>query len=193
MSPYIAEFWNTLSSLPIIAAGVFGVFIALRERYRKRFLIPALALTVVGVGSTAFHATLSYWGQALDELTMVYAALACVYIGFELDPRAVRRPWLAAALSAWAAAFTGAYFWLRDSSYFLFFVAVFAALSTHCSWKALQLHWRTTDPDLRALFVRGQFLWAFSFLALWLPDKLACAAVQQLHLHAICASGLFFF
>ena len=139
--PYIAEFWNTLSSLPIIATGAVGLYLGLRQGYRRRFLIPYATLIVVGVGSTLFHGTLTYWGQALDELTMVWMALGCVYLGFELDPRRVRRPWLAPALALWAAAFTAAYFTLRGSSYFAFFVAVFAALSTQCCYKALQLHW----------------------------------------------------
>jgi hypothetical protein len=43
----------------------------------------------------------------------------------------------------------------------------------------------TTDPALRRLFFAGQALWAFSFLALWFPDKLFCATFQRFHLHAI--------
>ena len=65
-------------------------------------------------------------------------ALTCGFLGFELDPRALRRPWLAPFLTALAAAFTVAYFTLRGSSYFVFFVVIFGALSTHCCWKALR-------------------------------------------------------
>ncbi len=225
VTPHIAEFWNTVSSLLIILTGLVGLATAVRQGYRSRFLVPYAILILVGSGSTIFHATLTYWGQALDELTMVYMALTCVFLGFELDPRALRRPWLAPFLTALAAAFTVAYFTLRGSSYFVFFVVIFGALSTHCCWKALQLHFAcvkragppiplppptskannlpplpppplahtpthtpsrsTTDPALRRLFFAGQALWAFSFLALWFPDKLFCATFQRFHLHAI--------
>ena len=70
VSPAIAEFWNTISSLRIIATGIVGLLVGLRQNYRRRFLVPSVMLVFVGLGSTLFHATLTYWGQALDELTM---------------------------------------------------------------------------------------------------------------------------
>jgi hypothetical protein len=85
---------------------VLGLFFGVQQRYRRRFLAPSFFLILVGLGSVLFHATLTYIGQALDELTMVWMALTCVYLGFELDPRAVRRPWLAPTLVAWGAAFS---------------------------------------------------------------------------------------
>ena len=72
VTPHIAEFWNTVSSLLIILTGSLGLATAFRQGYRSRFLVPYAILILVGSGSTIFHATLTYWGQALDELTMVY-------------------------------------------------------------------------------------------------------------------------
>ena len=50
-SPYIAEFWNTVSSVPIVLSGLIGVYNALRFRYGLRFLLPSVIMTFVSSGS----------------------------------------------------------------------------------------------------------------------------------------------
>jgi hypothetical protein len=75
-TPYIAEWWNTLTSFPIFALALYGFFVGLRQGYSKRVLAPLLLMAVVGFGSMAFHGTLQKWGQAIDELAMIWAAAA---------------------------------------------------------------------------------------------------------------------
>jgi len=69
-SPHVVEWWNSLSSVPMI-------FVAhkMRRLVRKgpslirpsSFLIP-FSFLLIGLGSTYFHATLSAAGQILDEM-----------------------------------------------------------------------------------------------------------------------------
>lgn len=47
----------------------------------RRFHLAFLSTTAVGLGSVAFHGTLSKFTQALDEVPMLYSALAFCYIG----------------------------------------------------------------------------------------------------------------
>lgn len=68
-TPYIAEFFNTLSSLAIVGSGVFGLSSYGRYSYHRRFFFPSALMVLIGLGSVAFHGTLQYWGQALDELS----------------------------------------------------------------------------------------------------------------------------
>lgn len=68
-SPYIAEFWNTVSSICIVACGILGVWSNLTYSYRRRFLFPSMFMIGIGCGSIAFHGTLQFAGQALDELS----------------------------------------------------------------------------------------------------------------------------
>eukprot|EP00665_Eupelagonemidae_sp_cell47_P001250 gene1250-4664_t len=86
---YVAEWWNAASSLLISLCG-------------------AAAVVVVGLGSTAFHATLLFPMQLLDELPMIYAMCVWWYVWFELHSLRPRR-WLAPALAAGAAAVTVAH------------------------------------------------------------------------------------
>eukprot|EP01121_Diplochlamys_sp_Union-15-3_P017872 TRINITY_DN6384_c0_g1_i6.p1 TRINITY_DN6384_c0_g1~~TRINITY_DN6384_c0_g1_i6.p1 ORF type:complete len:135 (+),score=17.20 TRINITY_DN6384_c0_g1_i6:41-406(+) len=73
VSPYFAEFWNSVSSLAISFMGLLGVFQCLKYRLEIRFLVQNLLIILVGLGSAAYHGTLLYTLQMWDELPMVYA------------------------------------------------------------------------------------------------------------------------
>jgi dihydroceramidase len=112
---YIAEFWNTLSSLPLIFVGVQGLYHCYRYKYDVQFVVCNLVLLFVGIGSTAFHGSLSYQGQCLDELAMIYCALAFAYT---IIPATPAKAYYGLALLTYAATFTFVYFHLKSSVYF---------------------------------------------------------------------------
>jgi len=87
VSPFIAEFWNTLSSLWLTFLAVFGMYHGLRLHVKTRVHMSYVSLGVVGIGSALFHATLLYSCQLLDELPMIYGTLVFLYtlIEFEKD------------------------------------------------------------------------------------------------------------
>ncbi len=96
---YVAEFFNTISSLAIVAVAVTGILVHFRL-LERRFLAAFAAVAVVGAGSVAFHATLRFELQMLDELPMLYSALIMVYILIERQPGrrlGVWFPWLLCA------------------------------------------------------------------------------------------------
>ncbi|KAF9428157.1 Alkaline ceramidase 3 [Podila epigama] len=74
---YIAEFFNSLSSFSMILVGLAGIF--LHSTFEKRFLLMFGSIVVVGIGSIAFHGTLLYPLQMLDEVPMVYSVLTAAY------------------------------------------------------------------------------------------------------------------
>lgn len=183
---YVAEFWNVVSSIPIVLTGIFGVWAALTYGYRKRFLVPSMLTILVGVGSISFHGTLQYWGQALDELAMVWCVTAMVY--FTIDNHGDKqrtRPWIAWALAVFAALFTAFYWYAKEGPFFVCFVVLFASMSVYVMWGSYQLHTRTTCLPLRRLYFLGNITWALSFLVFWLPDKLLCSHTQGYQLHAV--------
>ena len=73
VSWWIAEFWNTISNVAIIAAGLFNCYQAYRYRMDTRFRWLGLGLALIGCGSFAFHGTLLYNMQMADELPMIYS------------------------------------------------------------------------------------------------------------------------
>ncbi|XP_004683284.1 PREDICTED: alkaline ceramidase 3 [Condylura cristata] len=83
VTPYIAEFWNTVSNLIMIIPPIFGAIQSVKDGLEKRYTASYLALTVVGMGSWCFHMTLKYEMQLLDELPMIYSCCIFVYCMFE--------------------------------------------------------------------------------------------------------------
>ena len=131
VTPYVAEWWNTLSSLPLALLGLYGAWrvYQLPNTIERRFFVLFLALAVVGAGSMAFHGTLLASAQALDELPMIYGGLAFVYCLVNRNGHNPRRErgWQI-GLSAYGVAFTVGYFTLE--SYFTLFIWSYAGIVT---------------------------------------------------------------
>lgn len=66
-SPYVAEFWNTVSNLAFVAAGLSGRRTAQRMQLPARFFALSWTLVLLGLTSGAFHCTLLWVNQKLDE------------------------------------------------------------------------------------------------------------------------------
>ena len=84
-SRYVCEFFNTVSSVAMLLTGALGLRFH-RRCLEPRFRLAFLLLCLVGIGSIAFHATLRFEFQMLDELPMLYVALVLVYILCEDGP-----------------------------------------------------------------------------------------------------------
>ena len=84
---FVCEFFNSVSSLAMVGAGVVGL--VLHRHVLERRLLAAFALvSAVGLGSIAFHMTLRFELQMLDELPMLYLALLMVHLLVENRARA---------------------------------------------------------------------------------------------------------
>jgi dihydroceramidase len=82
-SNYIAELFNTTSSLFIVMAGCYGSVLH-RKWIKLSFHCAFLSTAVVGLGSIAFHATLKKSTQALDEVPMLFSAMSFLYVSIQL-------------------------------------------------------------------------------------------------------------
>ena len=71
---WIAEFWNTLSSLAIVLLGLLGVLTT--RRLEARFTLAYATIMLVGIGSIAFHMTLLRPMQMLDEVQLPKSLIA---------------------------------------------------------------------------------------------------------------------
>lgn len=82
--PFVAEFWNTTSSLALCAVAVFGQL--LHRRLNVWYSNAVFAtLFVVGLGSVAFHSRLTSTCQLFDEVPMVVLVCLLMYV-VTLDP-----------------------------------------------------------------------------------------------------------
>ncbi|ETO29984.1 hypothetical protein RFI_07136 [Reticulomyxa filosa] len=82
---YVAEFFNSLSSTPMIIWSILGMYYLYRFTTNEiKFHWCFLSLAIVGVGSTAFHGTLRFHAQLLDELPMLVTSFSCLYALLEM-------------------------------------------------------------------------------------------------------------
>ena len=182
---YVAEFFNTVTSIPIFLMGVFGVVHGIRNGYRKRFLVPLTTIALIGIGSIAFHATLRKEGQAMDELSMIWGATAMLFSVIETK-RDINRQWLAPALLVYLSLFTAAYLLApADSLIFPVFLLSYSFAIIGLLFGARAYYSQIKNATVQRMLVISTICFFGSFFLFWLPDKLACAQVQRFQLHAI--------
>ena len=69
-SPYLAEPWNSFSSLTYCIAAVWA-YLYQNKNMETHIVLSLVSLFMIGIGSFCFHGTLTYRMQLLDELPMV--------------------------------------------------------------------------------------------------------------------------
>jgi len=78
---FVAEFWNTVSNVPFILLGIFGILSTRGLPNRARFALAHVFIAIIGIGSSVFHGTLLWHAQViLDELPMLWSAAASMYL-----------------------------------------------------------------------------------------------------------------
>lgn len=209
VSHYVAEFWNTITSIPIILVGVSGVVLCHVQRLGAEQMLAYSLVGIVGIGSCCFHATLMRTGQILDEVPMLWAALSLLYGAYhhiwdrrrrhatndhrrsQDDRSPPRRPLrlvlVACALAAYACASTLVYVY----SGFLFFIIAYAASVTLLIVFAIVSMLSSVPaigPTPRRVLAAAGLTYGGGAVLLWLPAELAChhiPLVRRLPLHAL--------
>eukprot|EP01006_Ploeotia_vitrea_P066312 TRINITY_DN94718_c0_g1_i1.p1 TRINITY_DN94718_c0_g1~~TRINITY_DN94718_c0_g1_i1.p1 ORF type:complete len:259 (+),score=2.16 TRINITY_DN94718_c0_g1_i1:45-821(+) len=192
VSPYVAEFWNTLSSLPIFLVSVYGL-LALPPKASNwmRFRLSFICLGIVGLGSAMFHATLRRTPQLLDELPMLWCNMAfcfCLLRRSDLHPRNKNRRSLF-PLMIWIHGIVTTFTYAILDWYPLFLFSYGSSVAVLTVWSArLSLcnvpAVRPIKPMLKRLFIMG-FAFYFGGLVLWVLDNTLCEHVQSFHLHSL--------
>jgi dihydroceramidase len=178
-SHYVAELFNTLSSFAIIAAGAIGLWLH-RRLLEPRFLLCLASVALVGAGSIAFHATLRFELQMLDELPMLYSAVIMVYILLENRGLGRRRfgIWFPFALAAHAALVTALTALSRGPLQFYLFHLSFGSLETFSLVGVYLLQRRHGAAPARRLFRAGMASYLIAVL-LWFIDLRFCSLLSE--------------
>jgi|HubBroStandDraft_6_1064221.scaffolds.fasta_scaffold67486_2 dihydroceramidase len=188
-SPYICEFFNTVTSLAMVVAGIAGVVVARRKQLEPRFMAAFVALAVVGLGSAAFHATLRFELQMLDELPMIYLALVMVHILAADRLRPHVRRLFTIALCAYAVGLSVVCTAARGKLEFWLFQLSFGSLEGWCLWRIWALARESRRRDARTFFRIGMGSYAAG-IAAWFVDIRYCSLLSSLpipnpQLHAV--------
>ena len=176
-TPYVAELFNTLSSLAMVAVGAIGL--ALHRRVlERRFLFAFGLLCLVGLGSIAFHATLRFELQMLDELPMVYLVTLIAYILLEDRPSRRFGAWLPAVLIGYVILITVLASTTRGEVEFYVFQISFGSLELYSLARVWWVQRSLRDSRARSCFRLGIGAYLLA-IALWFVDLKACDFVSR--------------
>jgi dihydroceramidase len=175
-SYYVCELFNTVSSLAMVFAGVAGMWLH-RRTLERRFMAAFFAVTVVGLGSIAFHATLRFELQMMDELPMLYTALVMVFI--LLENRAARRfgAWFPALLVAHGVLVTALSSLTRGKLQFYLFQFSFGSIEVFGLLGVMRIAWKSKQPVVRRLFAWGMASYLVA-VTLWFTDLKLCPVLS---------------
>lgn len=197
VTPLVAEFYNTLTSVACIAPPLVWYMLPAPKQYRTLSLAHPL-LALIMLGSAAFHGTMTWAGQLLDELPII------LFCGFSfailVDMRSLlpsppggdtRRatwapgPWrLAAAVATELALVTVAY--TRHHKMYSTFIGV-VLLQALAHWPLIlyefhaRLGWDRTAVQLLAQHVAL----GYTGYGLWCLENAFCERLRWLNLHAV--------
>ncbi|KAF9425467.1 Alkaline ceramidase 3 [Podila epigama] len=208
VSYFIAEFWNTISSLFIILLGELGLYLCPTKELR--FNVTFRTISIVGIGSTLFHGTLRHKMQLLDELPMIYAATALVFICIETR-HGPQGKWLPYTLAGWLALTTIFVSITGGQVQFYTFQASFGVLQLAIIYYTTTMHRqqaaiRGKDNKTSAWLISRALSVYFFAVTIWLIDLHMCEFVNgvspksvlkwnpQLHAwwHVFSISGVYF-
>lgn len=168
---YVAEWWNTLSSVAMVAVGVVGAWLH-RRVLEPRFLWAFALVSLVGLGSIAFHGTLLFQLQMLDELPMVYLVTLIVFMLVEHGPTRRFGAWFPGLLWAYVVIITVLCSSTRGQVEFYAFQISFGSLELGSLTRVWWIQ-RRLAPDARRVFRFGIATYLFAIL-IWFTDLKAC-------------------
>lgn len=188
VTPHVAEFYNTISSLLFCVAGLSMYIHAQRLPLPIALLAAGPVCVALGLASAVYHATLQLWWQRADELTENWL-LVLIFHG-------MRRTGAQGLLTHVAA--SGAGILLVSAILFTELHLVSMALANGARFMTLVLPGRgaVVDRVVQSRVRVGALAVVLAALC-WLVDRVACSAVSgpfnpQLHAwwHALGALGL---
>jgi len=172
VSPYLGECFNTVSSLAMVAAGLLGLARG-RAEADSRVGIAYGLLALVGLGSMAFHATLRFEFQLLDELPMLYLVTWMAYLLVETGPSRRLGWWFPALLVTYVVIATLSAALTRGGMQFAVFHLTFGFLELSCLVRVAWLALQPENGRVRRIFWLGLGCYGLG-VGLWFVDLKDC-------------------
>ncbi|KAF8939584.1 alkaline phytoceramidase family protein [Dissophora ornata] len=189
VSRYIAEFFNSFSSFAMILLGEAACYSIDRLQASMarnsqatapatpslfRFKIAFRTITVVGIGSFLFHATLLHHMQMLDELPMLYSVLALFFC--LIESRFGPQPtWFPVLLTIHGVLVTYLVAFTSGNTQFYSFHGSFGSLEIATLFLVYKVYRARKGeyPDVKRAFEVGIGLYALAVMV-WMTDLNFC-------------------
>ncbi|KAK8858479.1 hypothetical protein IAR55_002706 [Kwoniella newhampshirensis] len=182
-SPYIAETINTLTNLPSILLGIYGAWATFQRGLPPRYALCYLGLTLIGIGSFGFHASLKWEWQLMDELPMIYVVSLAGYFVLDTNPGWEPRfgLWGPLVLLAWDIFVTVSYTYLPNPVYHQ---VAFAIIILSTTFRTVYLIYKfPSSSPLRGMMGRTMAFGVATFVlgfAIWNVDNIFCDQLRKI-------------
>lgn len=186
ITPYIAEFWNTISAIPMFTWSLVGWYLCYKSGVKEaRFKVLLASLGFIGIGSVCFHGTLRFSAQLLDELPMMIASYCSLFCALEIENNVPRRSavigciagmlfqGISYAVFKWYLIFIVGYILVMIIQMVIITQHIIRDFKTH-SWKS-QAFW---------LSLIGLAM-IFCSCTLWILENAFCETLGKFKLHAV--------
>jgi dihydroceramidase len=187
VTDYVCEFFNTISSLVISAFGMWG-FAHCPPHTEPRVRLAYVALVVIGLGSAAFHGTLLYGPQLLDELPMLYGASIWLFVLVTAHKEFPKNQETLLQLGLTLYSLLATYLVIAFR-YSLGAVVLPVAFGVLVAANALQMRRLFYRHELRETGLRhvakASFFYFFLGTVVWVLERPTCAYTEALHFHSL--------
>jgi dihydroceramidase len=169
VSDYIAEYYNTMSALAYVIVGIFFF----RTRLKKLSII----MILLGLGTALLHGTLRFYGQWLDETSMLILSFFIIKeIRKERFNKRTNNLYLLALILP--------YFVFER--FFCYFFLVFCSLQIYIYLIARE---KIKKYTLKYYLIKSYSIILLISGVCWLLDQLFCEYVRNYQLHAVWHAG----
>ena len=169
VSDYIAEYYNTMSALSYVIVGILF--------YRTRLKKLSIIMILLGLGTALLHGTLRFYGQWLDETSMLILSFFIIKeIRKERFNKRTNNLYLLALILP--------YFVFER--FFCYFFLVFCSLQIYI--------YLIARKDLIIYSLEYYLIKSYSIILIlsgicWVLDQLFCEYVRDYQLHAVWHAG----
>jgi len=173
-TPYIAEFFNTLTSLTVMLVGLLFTRLSLRHQYGLSFLLAGIGLAVVGLGSIVFHGTLLREGQILDEVPMLWSSLIFFWIALSLRMTPEKARIYAGICFGYGAISTYIYLQGGFEIFITAYIATIAAVTITTGLHLRDIWAKPVRKTVLPYILGGLVFYVGGAVLLWVPEQLFC-------------------
>ena len=169
VSDYIAEYYNTMSALSYVIVGILF--------YRTRLKRLSAIMILLGLGTALLHGTLRFYGQWLDEISMLILSFFIIKeIRKERFNKRTNNLYLLALILP--------YFVFER--FFCYFFLVFCSLQIYI--------YLIARKKIKKYTLEYYLIKSYSIILLlsgicWVLDQLFCEYVREYQLHAVWHAG----
>lgn len=183
ISPFIAEFWNTITGLFLCLSSF--LFYKNNKKLTGKlnsYLFQANnTLFIVGIGTIFFHGTLLYIFQLFDEIPMLLMTFDYMYILLTITNSNYLYVYYMKYFLSFIIIVS---YWIRPTFHIITF---FTAFTTNVCFIILLLDKIPSKYKCSNTITKSYYLLVtgISVLLIWVTDSLFCKYVQHFYLHSI--------